>query len=479
MSGQSSPPPLIILQVTLTFWEASPQIELLLIRGVGKPGSTESWQIPARELGVPGSIETDAALDLNLWPQITGGIKNSLKGDAKDLPLWLRFAKPHGYVSVLPWERVLTETLERPVLRFPDLLERPCEDRDVLELAIWFDPDRSASLTNVQTLLNQIVEAILSTSPRAQSRVHLFTASFWHRLLERNGYDKRLKIHDPVSAPTSAAVFSQGSIEPPFQSLWWVWMKAALGMRSLDAIFFVCNSGMTEFGPALRMSNSIAPNEKYESYSYIDAMDLAAIVTRAGAWAALFSNPPSGAARPTLALAADALAHTRPTAVLYQPLGSSQQIASLRGACSFLFAPNSAPAPSMVDGFLYCPPNYVDAYESLRISSPLPALNANASIFHSASIADRTSPLVSSDTHGIPDYEMKQAPSWATSLQRQCEFSALERLRRNASDVLLSSSDSARTQVTPDESVEPIAGSDDTLEQIHKVVGNYFRKLGG
>jgi hypothetical protein len=468
MFEDSSPPPLIILQVTLTFWEPSPQIDLSLIRGVRTPGPTENWQIPARELGVPDNIDVDMPpLELNLPPQITSGIKNSLKDDAENLPLWLRFAKPHGYLSALPWERVLTRALERPVLRFPDLLERPYENRDVLELAICLDPGRSAPLAKVQTLLDQIAAAILSASPRVQTRVHLFTPSFWHQRLRKEGYDKRLQIHDPVSARTSAAALSQKSIESPILSLWTIWMKAALGTRSLDAIYFVCNSGMTEFGPALRMSNSLSPNEKYDSCAYVDAMDLAAIVTRAGAWAALFSNPPPGSAGPTLALAADALAHTRPTAVLYQPLAGDEQIASLRTACAFLFAPNSAPAPSIADGFLYCPPNYVDAYEKLQISSPLPAMEANASIFRPPHIP------------GIPDYEIKQPPSWATSLQRQSEFSALERLRRNASDVLLSSPDSARVQVVPNASIGSTAGSDDTLEQIHKVIGNYLRKTGG
>jgi hypothetical protein len=179
-----------------------------------------SWQIPARELGVPDNIDADTALDLNLWPQITSGIKKSLKDDAKNLPLWLRFAKPHGYVAALPWERVLNKALERPVLRFPDLLERPYENRDVLELAICLDPDRSAPPTKVQMLLDQIVAAILSASPRAQSRVHLFTTSFWHRLLRKEGYGKRLQIHDPVSAPPSAAALSQSSIESPAQPLW-------------------------------------------------------------------------------------------------------------------------------------------------------------------------------------------------------------------------------------------------------------------
>jgi hypothetical protein len=76
MFGHSSPPPLIILQVTLTFWEPSPQIELSLIRGVRTPGPTENWHIPPRELGVPDKIDADTPpLDLHLPPHITSGIK--------------------------------------------------------------------------------------------------------------------------------------------------------------------------------------------------------------------------------------------------------------------------------------------------------------------------------------------------------------------------------------------------------------------
>jgi hypothetical protein len=484
---EHSPPPLIILQITLSFWETSPQVELALIRDASK-GAAEKWKIPARELGVPDSIDGAKMLDLNLTPQMIDGLKSSLKDGADNLPLWLRFAKPHGFLSALPWERVLTQALQRPVLRLPDLLERPYENRDVLELAICFDPDRSANPDKLRSILKQTVTAILSASPRTQTRLHLFTPSYWYKELQLQGapYDKRLQIHDPATAKTNREISDArkaalkekpgSAIEASIQSLWSIWMKSELGSRSLDAIYFICESAMSEFQPTLRMSSSLSPREEIDSWSYVDAQELAAIVTRAGAWAAVFSNPRPESAIPVLALMADALAHTRPTTVLYQRLDDDRQIASLRTACAFLFAPNSAPAPSIAEGFLYCPPSYVDAYANLEIASALPGMEKDASIFDSTSIWDRARAYVTPYIPGIENYEIEQAPSWATALQRQSEFLALERLRRNGDDVLLSSAKSASDQVG--HAATSIA-SDSTLDEIHKVIGDYLRNKDG
>jgi hypothetical protein len=454
----SQSPALIMLQVTLAFWETDPQVELSLVRNVETSDQGQPWRVPARDLGVPDDIDANTTLSLNLPKEVTDAIASSLAVEPKTLPLWLRFAKPHGYVGALPWERTLIAALGRPVLRFPDLLQRPHENRDVFELAVCLDADRTTPPDKLQQQASQIVETILRASPRAQTRMHLFTPSFWYQVLKSGSFDKRLQIHDPSTAPTYGEAITRGrsSESGRPQSPWSIWMREALGERSLDAVYFVCSSGMSEFGPAVRMSNSPSPKEKYDVWSYVDVIELVALVTQTGAWAALFSAPAGNSPGPILALVADAMAHTRPTSVLYQALTGAEQMASLQAACAFLFASRWAPAPLLADGFVYCPPNYVEAYANLQISSVLPATELNASVFDS-----------------------EQAPSWAMAAQRQSEMLALDRLRRNSSDVLLSSSASARIQISPDAHLSTPGASEDTLADIQKVIGDYLRKTSG
>src|SRR5215831_1978925 len=132
---------LLVLQVTLSFWERDAHVELALLR-VGKTidASGRTWRLPAASLEVPSSIGPDTEPALNLPPQVAEGLRAGLAGDSSTLPLWLRFAKPHGFLGAMAWERELGEALDRPVLRLPDLLESPKENREVLAVAVCFDP---------------------------------------------------------------------------------------------------------------------------------------------------------------------------------------------------------------------------------------------------------------------------------------------------------------------------------------------------
>jgi hypothetical protein len=108
-----------------------------------------------------------------------------------------------------------------------------------------------------------------------------------------------------------------------------------------------------------------------------------------------------------------------------------------------------------------------------------PATDLNASVFDSASLWDRARAYVTPYIPIVENYEIKQAPSWAMAAQRQYEMLALDRLRRNSSDVLLSSSESARIQVSPDAHLSTPAASENTLADIQKVIGDYLHKTNG
>jgi len=459
-----SPPSLLTLRVTLSFWEDDPQVELALMLGAESiDQGGRRWRISAFSLNVPESIDSQTAPTFDLPLQLLEGLRASLAGQPKAMPLWLRFAKPHGHLGVLPWERVLAEALDRPVLRLPDLLERPHENRDVLEVAICFD---AAPETPQQEAVEQITrsaDAVMRAPPRSHTRISLFTTARWFESLCTSKLDRRLQRHDPATAPTSGEAFKRARERKSFESAWSIWISETLATRSLDAIHFICPSDVTDDGPALVTASSPSPRESVPSLSYISPLQIAAFMTRTGAWSALFTSPPGGTSGATMALFADALAQTRPASVLYQPLLTPEHATALRLCYAFLFSPRPAEAPVLREGFLYCQPAFVTALANLEVPSVLAATQLNAALIEAAA------------PPGIEDFE--QPPKWVNAVQRHLEGLELEQLRRSSPDVLLSTPECARTQI--DLSARSVTNEteDETLADIQKVVGSYLQKL--
>lgn len=471
---------LVVLRVTLTFWESDPHVELALVRGTEVADTSgRIWRIPAASLGVPASITPHSERTLSLPLQVAEGLRANLADEPKALPLWIRFCKPHGYLGVLPWERVLTEALARPVLRLPDLLERPHENRDVLEVGLCFDAAPATPQEKAGEQIKQLVETILRASPRSQTRINLFTTGNWIDRMRAMRLGSRVRVHDPAKAPIQSEAIKRtmASEQQPPESPWSIWITQSLGTRSLDAIHFICRSDATDSGPTLVVSSSPSPNENVHTLSYFCAADIATLMTRSGAWAALFSSPPDGTSGATLALMADSLAHTRPGSVLYQPLQNSEHMAAMRLAYAFIFSPKPLDAPSLSDGFLYCQPTSVAAHAGLEIRPALDATDQNAALLEKpASLWDRARARVSHYIPMVQDFELKQSPNWAAAVQRHIEAVALEQLRRSSPDVLLSTPECDRAQVDPTARPVECEGEEKTLEEIQKVVSVYLQK---
>jgi hypothetical protein len=464
---------LVVLQVTLTFWKTDPEVELVLMRGALATDDGERiWCIPA-SLVVPTDLTPDTERTLELPLQVTEGLRASLADLPEAVPLWVRFAKPHGYLGALPWECALTKAIIRPVLRLPDLLERPRESRDVLEVAVCFDAAPEPSQERAGEQIKQLTDMILRASPRSQTRVNLFTTADWlGRLRATKRLDRRVQIHDTAKALTSREIIKRRTSSEQQESPWSTWIIQSLGARSLDAIHFICRSDATECGPALVVSSSPSPNEKLGALSYVSAEDVAILMMRTGAWAALFSPPPDGTSGATLALMADALANTRPVSVIYQPALTPEHMVTMEAAYEFLFSPGPLAAPSLSDGFLYCPPTSVAAHAGLEIPPVLKATDQSTSVLEKpSSLWDRALAWVGQT------FERTQPPNWLTAVQRHVETVALEELRRRSPDVLLSR-DCVRAQIDPTETRGKSEDVEKTMEDILRVVSGYLKVKG-
>jgi hypothetical protein len=121
---------LIVLRITVTLVDGKPQV-MFDLTGYGKirEQGRRNWRLALAEIGIselkPESIQypTTMALPLQVQDGLKAGL--ALMNPAANLPLWLDLVRPYGFMGILPWERVFSQLLGRPVLRLPDFLERP------------------------------------------------------------------------------------------------------------------------------------------------------------------------------------------------------------------------------------------------------------------------------------------------------------------------------------------------------------------
>lgn len=414
------------------------------------------------KIDAPSEITADAAPGLELPDEFAADLQKALAEVPRTTPLWLRFAKPYGYLGAQPWERVLMTLLSRPVLRMPALFERPPEKRQVLEAAICYDAPPHASERQAQEQMKTIAAALATSSPRPQTRIHLFPSSAWIACAREIPFDARVVLHDPAKAPKPATT-------GPLFGKWAGWLLAELEGRSLDAVHMVCRAECTDIGPILTLSG--APDAAGQTaICAADTLEFGAFLTRVGAWMAIFTPPPDGRGAAALALAADAIAQLRPTVSLFQPVASADHALALQNAFAFAMSPTAAEAPKMAEGFLYCPPGMVAGY-GFELGPLFDAMRANMAALDGA-WPDRARAFLKPWFRNI---ELKQTPTWASAVQRHVESLTLDELRRKSTDILLSSPGSLRKQFDRPPGVTKDV-DEETLKDIQKIIADHLKK---
>jgi hypothetical protein len=415
------------------------------------------------EIDAPSEITPGLVPTLKLPSAFRENLKRAMTDAPKSGPLWLRFVRPYGYLGAQPWESELVGLLSRPVLRLPALFDRSPEKRQVLEAAICYDASPRTSPVKAEKQIATIAAALAYSSPRAQTRIHLFPSAAWRETARQIQFDARVVVHDSDKAPKPTA-------PGPRFGKWAGWLLSRLEGRSLDAVHMVCRAECTDIGPILSVSG--APDEAGQTaICAVDALEFGAFLTRVGAWMAIFTPPPDDSGAAALALAADVVAQLRPTVSLFQPMATADHAFALQNAFAFAMSAAPAEAPRMADGFLYCPPGLVSGYDGLEHGSLLDAMCANAAVLDGA-WTDKARALLKPWFRGI---EIAQTPIWASAIQRHVESSTLDEMRRNAKDILLSSPESLRAQFDRSTGAAKDTKAQ-TLEDIQKIVADHLKK---
>jgi hypothetical protein len=469
---------LIVLRITLTLVDGKPQI-VFDLTGYGKIGEQgrRNWRLALAEIGIPDKLNPESMqypTTMTLPLQVQDGLKAglALMNPAANLPLWLDLVRPYGFLGILPWEQVLSQLLERPVLRLPDFLERPRENSDVLEAAILFDPQPSTSPESAAGQLKVIVDEMLAGSPRAQTRIHVFSNAACGKALATASFDKRIVIHVP-NENTARETVPDKCDDLFGNSPWFHWIGAALKGRSLDAVHFVCRARATESVCGLLLCNSPFSHEQ-QALTWIDIGDVGSALIRLGAWAAMFSPPSDDSKAAGMALVADTFAQSRPGSVLFHA-AAPDSAKDLRESFRFLFSPGPSSPPKLTRGFLYCQPATVAAHASFRASIDSEVMDV-PEFTKQASWVDRARARAGVYIPAL-GVDLEQPPNWASATQRYVESATMNQLRRASTDVLFTKS-SAKSSAASDQ-VKAAAQSETvqkTLSDIQNIVGSYLKK---
>jgi hypothetical protein len=432
----------------------------------GTPRTLKEWAVTGSELGLPAELPRDWRLDKALPQDLLNGLSSEV--DALHLhpqhPLWLHLVKPYGALGVIPWEDLLVPVLQRPILRLPDFLESPRENRSVLDVALCCSEPVSEQQIHPPVLLEHVAGAILNGSGRPRTSVHIFADANYHtELRERFANETRVSVHDPAGAgrygeQERSTILLQGT--RGIRSPWLLWIRDAMLGRSLDAVHFICHGYLAGDRPALALAESPLSNRDRRDARYVGVGELAAFLTQTGAWSAILTDPPENYSEAGLRMLTDTLAQTRPGPVIYHNLKSAAA-STLEEAYAFLFAPEPSPPPCQTGWFTYCQPGIVDSHVPVQRSVVTSrALEMNTPLFG----------LQATGGEPVPDLfgpeRLDEVPSWISASQRHVEEVSLDLQRQRGSS---QAADAATAQRT-----DAAAG---TLDELQEIVTNYARAM--
>jgi hypothetical protein len=415
--------------------------ELVLYEG-GTPRTLHDWWLTPAELALPPRLEPRWRPGRQLPKAFVKELSYATEDEVPaGVPLWLHLVKPSGFLGALDWEGALVPALGRPLLRLPDFLESPRENREVLDVALCCSEPVSEPQLDPPTLLANIAQAVLAGSRRPRTTIHLFADQMHFDALRRRfAGEPRVAVHDPETARQHGTLERGASLpsEPSgLRNPWLLWMRDSMRGRSLDAVHFVVHGYLADERPALALAESPLSNRDRRDARYVGVNELAAFLTQTGAWSTVFSSPPANYSDGGLRLLADTLAQSRPGPLLYHAMQHGthwQPLHELQALYGFLYAPEPVPVPPQSNWFAYCQPAIVQGQVPRRAGRRgLSALDANARLFTKGAVSHRTlerpsitpqvgdkalpAPAPASAETGASD----EAPSWVSAAQRYVE----------------------------------------------------------
>lgn len=412
----------VVLQVLLGTDEARINFEL---QGTEQheTDKIEGWIVPSEEFGLPPRLDREKVLkqgyQFKLPQNIVADIREALDSLEYNGPIWLHLWKPYGFLGLVPWESLLLPTVNRPVLRLPDVRAAPPDEiPSTLDVALCGSEPVAKTPFNIVQGIISITERLLHVPRRPTVRVYIFTdqQSFhelWVYWGKQGLLNKKVFVHDQTAASTYAAPRRSSQITGAceLESPWLLWMREALAGRSVDLVYFLSHGYMSELKGALALAESPTINRDPSWARFVGADELNMFLLQVGAWSVAFDSPLENYSEMGLRSVAEDLAQRRPGPVLHHETRLDPSLTELTLALNFLYDPLPATPRLTRSISLWCQPEQTEAQErrptfwQQRITPATDELDAE--------IASPTSPL-------------DNVPAWLAAAQRYLEQKQFE-----------------------------------------------------
>jgi hypothetical protein len=323
-------------------------------------------EIDPRDLGVSADLdasryrygEPDWRIPAPLLDELRREVDRALHGEPFRA-LWFHIASPSGFLTLLPWERLLAP-FGVPVLRVPHFALFPQLQTAELDIAVCVSQPRAKRSFDAASSAMSVAAALLEASGRAAT-VHIFAdADSYASLRSQNvvgAGNGRIRLYDPADGPPDGPSEGGSRIVDSSTMAWspWLhWMAHVLPDRTLEIVHFVAHSYLSQDQAALAVSESPVVNEDRRWSRFVGPQQLATFLDHVGAWAVGITSPEHNFSPMGARLLIDELAHRRAGPVLLHDLERDLQAVQLRDVYRALL--DSAWPEHHSEIALYCHP---------------------------------------------------------------------------------------------------------------------------
>lgn len=311
--------------------------------------------IDPNALGVPDKIASARDLEekrFKITPGLADAIARIVPPPADAPSLWLELPFPRGYLHLVPWERLLSPVLRRPLRRLPNFTLRPQASGNSLRVLLCASQPVAKSPFPAGEL---VVEAARCWTDTLEHRVavHVFgdvTVADHARLALRGHSD--VTVHDPYEAASFPLPRRTRGLEETADEVsnpWLLWMESAAQGVAADVVHFVGHGYLSGDEGALALASSPVVNTDTRWARFIGVTQLSEFMCRVGAWSLALTGAPYNFSLAGLRDLADGTALVNPGVAFVHDADLDRELGELKAGLRMIYADDTphASLPSL------------------------------------------------------------------------------------------------------------------------------------
>lgn len=315
--------------------------------------SVGSIAIPAARIGVPlrfSEARTLHELEYKLPAELVKHVQDRLPPEQ---PLYLTFDSPYAYLPAVPWEKLATLEMRRPILRLAATAVRPVLSEPIMDVAYCCSLPPNAGVSPA-VVASDFIRQLPRQLPE-QARLHVFTHRALEGLLRRKieslGLARNVTLYtapDITSCPVSGGSDTLSDVPDvsQIQNPWLLWMRDALQRVSVDVVHFVCTGYLGRTKAGLRLSDAPMQPDQFRCAEIVSTRELGMFLQQVGAWSVAFSSPPFNSCDIGLRMLCHEISATIAGPTAFHDIAADINANALAMLYRYIFMPQSTAVPA-------------------------------------------------------------------------------------------------------------------------------------